>query len=277
MRIRIMLVVSLALAACGGEATSPPVAVQGPTAGGVNCAAFTVSGDPTSSAGAAWSYQSTDGGVFFALTGMLFVPMGSGPFPAVVVSHGKGGSAGAYSSNIARAMRDWGLAAIATNYTHAVDSADAGLLPQGEDGASGANVQRAHKTRELLGCLGTVDTRRVAAHGHSMGAFVTGELLGTYADDFLAASHSAGGANDTGPNATRSATAARIRTPYQLHHGDADSVVLLAQDQNLDAILTAQAVPHELHVYAGFTHEQMALDTSMLERVRAWYQAHGVL
>ena len=53
MRIRIMLVVSLALAACGGEATSPPVAVQGPTAGGVNCAAFTVSGDPTSSAGAA--------------------------------------------------------------------------------------------------------------------------------------------------------------------------------------------------------------------------------
>jgi adenylosuccinate lyase len=54
-------------------------------------------------------------------------------------------------------------------------------------------------------------------------------------------------------------------------------VVLLAQDQNLDAILTAQAVPHELHVYAGFTHEQMALDTTMLERVRAWYQAHGVL
>ena len=234
-------------------------------------------GDASAGNGATWSYQSTDGGIFYALTGVLFAPAGAGPFPAVVVSHGKGGSASNYSSNIARAMRDWGMVAIATNYTHAVDSADAGLLPQGDDGASTANVQRAHKARDLLSCLGTVDLRRVAAHGHSMGAFVTGELLGTYPRDFAAASHTAGGASDSGPNATRTTTAALIRTPYQLHHGDADTVVLLAQDQNLDGILTAQGVPHELRVYAGYTHEQMALDATMLERVRAWYQALGAL
>lgn len=276
MRIGIMLGV-LTLVACGsGDGDPSPSAAPMPVTDGVNCAAWLLTGDASSTSGATWSYQSTDGGVFHALTGVLYAPPGSGPLPAVVVSHGKGGSAGGYSSHIARAMRDWGLVAIATNYTHAVDSADAGLMPQGDDGASSANVQRAHKARQLLGCLATVDSHRVAAHGHSMGAFVTGELLGTYPDDFIAASHTAGGANDSGPNATRSATAARIRTPYQLHHGEADNVVLLAQDQNLDAILTAQGVPHELRVYSGYSHEQMALDATMLERVRAWYQAHGV-
>lgn len=276
MRIGIMLAVSLTLLACGGGDPPPTDVAQAPATEGVNCTAFALAGDATSTNGATWSYQSTDGGIFHALTGVLYAPSGTGPFPGVVVSHGKGGSAGGYSSSIARTMRGWGMVAIATNYTHAVDSADAGLLPQGDDGASTANVQRAHKARELLGCLGSVNLRRMAAHGHSMGAFVTGELLGTYPDEFIAASHTAGGANDTGPNATRSATAARIRTPYQLHHGDEDVVVLLAQDQNLDAILTAQAVPHELRVYSGYTHEQMALDATMLERVRAWYQAHGL-
>jgi diphthamide synthase (EF-2-diphthine--ammonia ligase) len=77
-----------------------------PVTAGVNCAAWPVTGDDSSTSGATWSYQSTDGGVFHALTGVLYAPPGSGPLPAVVVSHGKGGSAGSYSSHIARAMRD---------------------------------------------------------------------------------------------------------------------------------------------------------------------------
>jgi hypothetical protein len=42
-------------------------------------------------------------------------------------------------------------------------------------------------------------------------------------------------------------------------------------------ILAASGTPHELHVYPGFSHEQAASDAEMLERVRAWYTAHGVL
>lgn len=278
MRIQLMSSVMLALVACGG-AESPTTAPPAPQAAAgleVNCAAFTLTGDPAATNGARWSYQSTDAGVFYSLTGVVFVPAGAGPFPGVVVSHGFGGSATGYSANVARVMRDWGLAVIATHYTHAVDSADAGLLPQGEDGASTANVQRAHKARDLLSCVSGVDLRRVAAHGHSMGAFVTGQLLGTYPADFIAASHTAGGANDAGPNATRASVAAQIRTPYQLHHGDADLVVALALDQALEAILTSQGVAHELRVHPGYTHEQIALDAAMFEQVRAWYQAHGV-
>jgi dienelactone hydrolase len=241
-----------------------------------NCAAFIVSGDATSTNGATWRYSSTDGGVAYSISGVLFAPAGASPFPGVVVSHGAGGSASSYSTGIARVMRGWGMVAIATNYTHAGNGAGTGL-PDGDSGASDANVLRAHKTRNLLGCVAGVDMQRLAAHGHSMGAFVTGQLLGMYPEDFRAASHSAGGANANGPNATRSAVAANIRTPYQLHHGDNDTVVDIAQDRELDRILTASGVAHALVTYPGYTHEQIARDSGMLDSVRAWYALHGVL
>jgi dienelactone hydrolase len=244
----------------------------------VNCAAFVVSGDPHSQSGATWTYHSTDAGVAYALEGILFEPPGAGPFPGVVVSHGKGGTPYAYSAQAARVMVGWGMVAIGTMYTHAPDAQDAGNLPDGPDGASDANVLRANKARELLSCVGTVDMGYLAAHGHSMGAFVTGQLVGRYGGIFRAASHTAGGTSQ-GPNATTSKAAQGIRTPYQLHHSAADTTVALIQDQNLAQILAANGVPHALYVaeYPGYTHAQIALDPAMLERVRAWYQAYGVL
>jgi dienelactone hydrolase len=255
------------LTACGDDEAS---------AAGANCGAFNVSGDATSTNGATWSYASTDDGVAYSLAGTLFTPGGTARYPGVVVSHGAGGSASSYSASIARVMRGWGMVAIATHYTHAGNGVGTGQ-PDGDFGASDANVLRAHKARNLLGCVAGVDMQRLAAHGHSMGAFVTGQLLGTYPDDFRAASHSAGGASANGPNATRSAVAANIRTPYQLHHGDADTVVDIALDQELDRILTTSGTPHALLIYPGYPHQQIALDSSMLDRVRAWYTLHGVL
>jgi dienelactone hydrolase len=173
-------------------------------------------------------------------------------------------------------MVGWGLVAIGTMYTHAPDAEDLGNAPDGADGASTANVQRAKKTHDLLTCVGGVDLTRVAAHGHSMGAFVTGQVLGTYPNDFRAASHTAGGVSD-GPNATKRAAAEQIVTPYQLHHGDADQVVALFQDQTLDGILAANGTPHVLHVYPGYDHQRITFDPVMLSRVRSWYQTQGVL
>jgi len=243
----------------------------------VNCAALVLTGDATAAAGARWSYHSTDDGIEYSLSGVLYAPAGAGPFPGVVVSHGAGGSATGYSSNVASVMRGWGMVAIATNYTHAPDSVDAGSLPQGPDGASTANVLRAHKARDLLSCVPGVDMQRLVAHGHSMGAFVTGQLLGTYPGDFRAASHTAGGATDNGPNSTRSAVAAAIRTPYQIHHGDADTVVNISLDRTLADILEASRTPHELREYSGYTHDRISFDTTMFDRVREWYTRYGVL
>ena len=242
----------------------------------VNCSAFTINGDPRSTAGATWTYQSTDLGTRYRLEGVLFIPSGAGPFPAVIISHGKGGSPAAYSANIARVMVGWGLTVIAVMYTHAPDGQDSGNEPDGSDGASEANVLRAHKTRDLLSCLGNVDMTRIAAHGHSMGAFVTGQLLGAYPTDFRAASHTAGGVIQA-PFATQREAAERIVTPYQLHHGNEDIIVLLFLDQILAGILSANGVAHELNVYQGYDHQEIASDPLMLERVRNWYRLHGVL
>jgi dienelactone hydrolase len=250
---------------------SPPAAA----AQDANCGAFVLTGDPRTTTGATWTYQSTDQGVRYALEGVLFVPSGTGPFPAVLISHGKGGTPRGYSATIARTVVTWGLVAIGTMYTHAPDAGDQGNAPDGADGASQANVLRAHKTRALLACLGRVDMTRVAAHGNSMGAFVTGQLLGTFPTDIRVASHTSGGVSD-GPNSTKRAAAEQIMTPYQLHHGDADQVVSLSQDQTLDRILTATGTPHELHVYAGYNHQRITFDAGMLARVRAWYHTHGL-
>lgn len=268
-----LAVTALLGAALIGTTTSPATAVPQTQA---QCGAFVVTGDPRSADGASWTYRATDQGVAYALEGVLFVPNGAGPFPAVVLSHGKGGTPQGYSSRIARTMVSWGMVAIAPMYTHAPDAQDQGNAPDGPDGASLANVQRAHKTRDLLSCVAGTDPTRVAAHGNSMGAFVTGQLLGTHPAAYRAASHTAGGVSPTGA-ATKPAAAQRITTPYQLHHGDQDQVVPLAMDQALDRILTDNGVPHELRVYAGYDHQEIAHDATMLARVRAWYQVHGVL
>jgi dienelactone hydrolase len=259
--------------------TSPPGTNPTVTSSaGAACSALAISGDPRGRNGATWTYTSNDGGVEYRLEGVLLVPGGAGPFPGVVVSHGRGGAPAAYSANVGRTMVTWGLVVIATRYTHAAnnDGRNATFLPAGPEGASEANVMRAHKARDLLTCLGYVDMARVAAHGHSMGAFVTGQLLGRHGADFRAASHTAGGVSP-GVNATQAAAAENITTPYQLHHGDQDMVVPLAFDRALDSILTARGARHELHVYAGFGHEDVAADARMFDRVRDWYTTFGVL
>jgi len=249
--------------------------LTGPSPAGVksaelDCAAFVVLGDARSVGGATWTYRSTDDGVDYALEGVLVTPAGAGPHPAVVITHGRGGDVGNYSARIARTMVGWGLVAIATNYTHAPDRVDRGNTPDGPDGASPANVQRAEKTRQLLTCVGGVDLARVAAHGNSMGAFVTTQLLGTHPGVFRAASHTSGGVTDP-------LLAARITTPYQVHHGDSDAVVPLSQDQALIRVLADSGTSNALQVHAGRGHADLAHDPLVLSQVRDWYRAHGVL
>jgi dienelactone hydrolase len=195
----------------------------------------------------------------------------------VIISHGAGGNA-VNTRGIAVEMVQWGLVCIATNYTHA------GGVPLGapgganELGASQSNVLRAHAVYEILRGLGYVDIRRVAAHGHSAGAFVTTALLATYPNDFRAASHTAGGVQPEGSvgfGPSESQVRA-IRTPYQIHHGEIDSVIPAASDQRLSGILQSVGVPYELYIYPGFEHNDVSRDPTMFARVRAWYASHGV-
>lgn len=253
-----------------------PVAPGDAAAASVDCAALIINGAPTAASGATWSYQSTDDGVAYRLHGVVLAPTGAGPFPAALVSHGRGGSSTSYAAEIGRELRGWGMVVIAVDYTHQREPDTD--LPTDAFGASPGNLARGRKALELLACLPSVDRTRLAAHGHSMGAMVTSGVLGTTAG-IAAGSHTAGGFD---ASAAEAATPTRamvdgIRTPYQLHHGTADTVVPIELDRALAAILATAGVTHELREYPGVDHRAIALDPTMLARVRAWYQAHGVL
>jgi dienelactone hydrolase len=272
---------ALISAACGHSPTAPtpppaPTPAPTPPPTGSTAIQFSLSGNPESPAGATWTCRGTVDGIAIDLEGILLKPGGAGPFPAVVISHGGGGNARQYSAEVGQEMRGWGLVAIGPNYTHAA-GVPAGT-PGPEPGASAANALRSHAMIAILAQLGYVDVRRVAAHGHSMGAFATAGYAATYPNDLRVASHTAGGARpDAIPGAAVSESqGAAIRTPYQWHHGDADVVVPLSMDQRLDAALARSGVAHEGHVYAGASHADLARHPQMLERVRAWYAAHGL-
>ncbi|HEY2644905.1 MAG TPA: dienelactone hydrolase family protein [Galbitalea sp.] len=272
--LRIALVVSL-LGGCHPRLTqtsrsAPPASATGP--------ALKVSGDPESAAGASWTLTGTLEGTQVDLQGILLKPHGRGPFPAVVLSHAAGGNAQSYGRALGAVMRSWGLVCIATNYTHA---REAPLGTPGtvlDQGASAANAFRAHAAVTILARLGYVDVRRVAAHGHSMGAFVTTALVAAYPNDVRVASHTAGGVvldaiHVQGVPIPSVAQARRIQTPYQWHHGLRDVAVPFLLDEQLDAALSA---PHEGHLYGRLNHAEVAENREVLARIRTWYTANGL-
>lgn len=260
-----------AASGCGGGASSAtaPAADTG----------FVVTGNPEAAGGASWSYRGTVGGVAYDLTGVLLKPPGSGPFPAVVLSHGAGGVASDYGVALGSVMVGWGMVAIAVNYTHSAGVPIGAPGDASQPGASQANLLRAQRTYELLARLGYVDLTRVAAHGHSMGAYVTTALLGAHPGEFRVASHTGGGVRPAaiviGP-APSPGAAVGITTPYQLHHGELDQTVPLSYELRLDSMLTARTIPHQLFVYPGEDHLGPSRSPVMLQHVHDWYAANGM-
>ena len=272
-----LAVAALALVGCASQSRvgSPGAAVATtvPDSG-----AFEIAGDPRQSSGAPWSFRGKVDGVQYDLTGVLLVPTGPGPFPAVVLSHGNGGSARFIAEQVGRTMVTWGFVCIAVDYTHAVGVPRGAPGGPSETGASRANVLRAHMTRELLRRLPYVDNARVAAHGHSLGAYLQVAWFAAYPGDVKVASHTGGGIRPPRSRIVPAPTveeAERIRVPYQLHHGSADETVPLEWDELLASVLREHGVETALYVYDG-GHLAPRSNPLMFERVRAWYAMHGV-
>jgi len=234
-----------------------------------------ITGNPESPGGATWTYQDTINTVIYDLQGILFKPVGTGPFPAVIISHGGGGSVYAYSTGIAQEMVTWGLVCIGTNLCHVNTTYPIGSPGTSSDGgASTPNIQRNMKCWDILASLGYVDTNCIAAHGHSLGAMATGATVGMNPTKFSAASHSAGGVNDAGPQYIKTPQANGIIVPYYLHHGNLDLTVPLIYGQKMDTILTNNGVIHYLDIYAGYNHSQISLDDTMFARTKNWYSQY---
>lgn len=217
--------------------------------------------------GTHWHYVS-DGGS--TVTGILVSPSGDGPFPAIVISHGKGGTAAGFSLSKAREMVDWGMVCIGPLYTHGEPGAD-----PSQDGARPENLRRAGLCLDILESMPQVDRTRIAAYGNSMGAFVTVALAARHPARIRRAAITAGGVVPVeGFPAPSTAEAGSVRAPFLILHGQDDQVVPPARSELLKQVLDGNSVANERRLYPGVGHDlHAAMETDVNQRIRSWFSA----
>jgi len=222
--------------------------------------------------GERWTYREGD----FAMSGILLKPEGEGPFPAVLISHGMGGSASSFGLTKAREMVSWGLVCIAPDYTHGGGVRGA---PAADFGASAENLRRAETCLKLVSEMPEVDPKRLVAYGHSMGGFVTIGVAGKAPDLLKAAAITGSGiSSQEGYPAPSPEVAGTVRTPFLILHGSNDTVVRPEQSASFKEILDQNKVANIRTILEGEGHP---IDQSKREEVfsavRNWFTKNGVL
>lgn len=220
-------------------------------------------------------------------TGVMLKPGGDGPFPALIIQHGAGGSATGYSLAKAREMVPWGLVCIAPTLTHVsggeTNAVNMGFCPE--------NLARASACLNVLASLRYVDTNRIALFGHSMGAFATIGDASVFSNRVRAVSISAGGIIPDSAGATNAAPTAteatQITAPVHIVHCDGDRTVPASRSQLLADSLAGRGITHQRIVISSNAipnpafwhniHNDADANTLLLTNTRAWFQTHGVL
>ena len=225
-----------------------------------------------------------------SFTGIFVKPEGSGPFPAVIINHGQGGTPAGYSLPKAREMVRWGLVAIGPALTHAAGP-DIDTSPAGS-GNSPENVARGQACLAALGSLGYVDMGRVAVWGHSKGAYAAIGQVAAMGSAIRAAGMSAGGsvpgtvAEGAHLAAPTDGEAGPTVTPFIMFHGTVDPAVSPSFSERFRSMLDQDGVPAARHTYEtqGLPpdlqhnlHKTPAFNSDMLQRLRAWLTTWGVL
>jgi len=182
------------------------------------------------------------------LKGILLKPAGKGPFPAVVINHGKGGSPQAFR-RYGETFVQKGFVAIAPELTHAGQNAGD---PQ-TFAASKENAERILAAVQVLESRDYVDAKKLCMYGHSMGAFATVGTC-TQTDKFQAAAITAGGLRPRG-NLDTEENVAKITTPFLILHGTDDKVVNVDMGKNFKAALDKHKKTSELKLFEGVGHQ----------------------
>jgi dienelactone hydrolase len=226
--------------------------------------------------GSNFSYTDADR----TITGVWFKPTGAGTFPACIVSHGQGGTAGSYSADKANEFLPWGLGSIAPNYSHQANGDASPIMA----GFSPENLARGIACRNILATMSWVDQNRVALWGHSKGAWLTIGLAGVIADRIVAAGNSAGGVVDDSAGVNQAAPtvtqASAVRAPWIMFHGDGDTTVLPAQSLLFQQLLNSLGVPNQRILYSTNQHnlhQDATINADMLTHYHTWLQTYGVL
>ena len=256
----------------------PPCSAATPLAG-----TLTLSPRPDARDGlTAWSFQYIESGWSTTLQGIVVKPPGSGPFAAVVVSHGGGGTAAGFGMTKAQ---QWfgpsGYLVIAPEYTHAGSTATCSAA--GDCAGSPENVKRATRSLDILESsqlaqtIGpVVRTDRLFLYGNSMGAGVTLETAEAVGCRVTAAAITAGGLL---PNLAPSGEAglARVESPLIHLHGRLDTTVSPSSAEALSAGLARYDRVHQLVWFPNARHEvhsDPATTTVCRDFIRAWFDTY---
>jgi len=211
------------------------------------------------------------------VSGILVKPQGPGPFPAIIISHGKSGTPAGFSLPKAREMTRWGLVCIGPLYTHGTGDPD--FADATQEGARAENIRRARLCLRIVESLAYVDDGRIAAYGNSMGAFVTIALAAAEPSVIRASAITAGGIVPSGdwPAPTVEETNP-ARSPFLILHGTADTTVPPQRSLLLQQVLATNAVPNERVLYQNIGHDLHQLEAAdVYERIRRWLMTWQVL
>ncbi|HYF36092.1 MAG TPA: prolyl oligopeptidase family serine peptidase [Prosthecobacter sp.] len=210
------------------------------------------------------------------ITGILVRPAGKGPFPAILINHGMGSNAEQFGMMKAREFVKWGFVCIATDLAHgrAGQNADRSLF-----GASPENLRRAQACLAVLRGLPEVDAKRICVYGNSMGAFLTIALAAELPDEIAAAAITAGGViTQSGFAAPTADTAAKIRAPFLILHGNPDTTVPTENSARLQEVLNKNRVANHRRVFDGVGHNlHMEKQEEVFRLMRDWFTKHEIL
>jgi dienelactone hydrolase len=112
-----------------------------------------------------------------------------------------------------------------------------------------------------------------------MGAFLTIALAAAAPDRIRAAAITAGGLSGRpGFPAPTAEAAAKVRAPFLILHGTADTTVRPEASAELKKVLDEHSVPNERHLFEGVNHDvNRARADECFKLMRAWFEKHGLL
>lgn len=193
-----------------------------------------------------------------ALTADLYLPRGSGPFPALVLKHGSGGMEGPTGANIrkwAQTFAGWGVAALV------VDSFGARKISETANNqgqlSTFAEVADALAALQALGADPRIDRTRIGIVGWSRGGLIAMQTAldavrkVVIADDLKFAAHIA----FYGPAMTQYRDKATDGAPFLFLHGELDDYVPIAPAREYAEWLKSMGNPVTFIGYPNAHHD----------------------
>ncbi len=179
--------------------------------------------------------------------GVLARPSGKGPFPAVIINHGKGGNAEGVSKFLGALLIKQGYSVIACDLTHAEKDGDTKTFAGSKE-----NADRIIMCIKILESLPYIDSKKICMLGISMGAFATVAAC-TQTDKIKAAAVVSGGIRDKG-GLDSEEYIEKITAPVIIIHGGDDKTVKPELAQKLKEALDKHGKTSELKIFDGVGH-----------------------